>query len=509
MSILVRRGSIVEHSVRRRPIKKGKQRWDRHCHCCCTRQNSSLGYLVTFLPRSASSATSTCIIPINFRPISSLTVSTTNNSRPQLNTQDNDNNNSNDATQATLHPTTTRTKTKDYIKALSDLSKLRLSALVVSTTSLGFLAAGGPVSSSALVACTIGTALCASSAATFNQVFEIRQDSQMNRTKNRPLPQKVVTPLAATTLGITTGFGGTAALILGTDCMTTALGVGNIALYAGLYTYLKPRSEWNTWVGAVVGAIPPVMGYTAAGGDICDPPAIMLASMLYLWQFPHFFSLSWMHRGDYARGNFQMIAVNDGAMGGRTAMFIRRYTWYLSSIPIISYALNVTSSMFVLEGLVLNGYAIFVANNFYRRRSNANARKVFLTSLWYLPCLMTLFILHSKTWENDEINTSDEMMQDSRVREFLRGTMREVKKKGRDMCIHEQAVNDLSLVEAAEKLDEIAGGKNYKAGSSSGVLVSGNCPVVYGKKQVNSAADNSVHVIEAARNVTDDSKAPS
>ena len=190
----------------------------------------------------------------------------------------------------------------------------------------------------------------------------------MKRTRNRPLVRGIVTPQTATALAATTGISGGSILALGTDPVTAALGVGNIALYAGLYTYLKPRSEINTWVGAVVGAVPPVMGWTAAtGGSLFDLEAALLGSTLFLWQFPHFFALSWMHRTDYARGGFQMVPVNDiDTNGDRTAALINRYTWYMSTIPIASSVLGATSSMFAVEGIVLNAYALYVAKRFQR-----------------------------------------------------------------------------------------------------------------------------------------------
>jgi len=315
----------------------------------------------------------------------------------------------------------------------SELSKLRLSSLVVATTSAGFLAAGGPISWTTLTACSLGTAFCASSASTFNQVFEIERDRAMKRTSNRPLPRNAVSKENAILLGLATGGTGTATLALGTDAVTTALGLGNIALYAGLYTYMKPRSELNTWVGAIVGAIPPVMGWTAAGGSVTDAEALILGGTLFLWQFPHFFALSWMHRRDYARGGFEMVPCNDPT-GNRTASLINRYTWYLSTIPLVATGLGITNSMFAVEGLAINAYALYVAKKFNEERSNGNARKVFLTSLWYLPCLMTLFILHSNTWRVDE---EDYAVEDGPVYKYLQETINSVRNKGKELCIHE------------------------------------------------------------------------
>ena len=362
------------------------------------------------------------------------------------------------------YSTVQNSKNNSFIKDVMELSKFRLSALVVSTTSAGFLAAGmaggATLAWPTLASCCLGTALCSSSASTWNQILEVDRDSQMKRTRQRPLVKKSFTKSQATILASATGFGGAAVLALGTDPVTTALGIGNIGLYAGLYTYLKPRHEINTWVGAVVGAVPPVMGWTAAGGNLMDTEALLLGSLLYLWQMPHFFALSWMHRVDYARGGFQMVPVNDMEFGDRTASLITRYTWYLSAIPFASYALDVTSSMFPLEGILLNAYALHVARKFNQNRSNANARKVFLTSLWYLPCLMTLFILHSKTWDTQK----ESHKEDDKIFKLYKDMIKAIRQKGRDLCIHEIVT---------QHIIEDAGGDEHAADAQCPFTVSG------------------------------------
>jgi protoheme IX farnesyltransferase len=357
------------------------------------------------------------------------------------------------STQNNKHDTSIKTTTtpqqqptsSSTISNLAELSKARLSALVVSTTAFGFLSVGPTAlaytSLPTFAAASLGTALCASSAATFNQIIEVERDRKMKRTGNRPLVNGSVSKEMAIGLGCLTGSTGGIMLGLGTDPITTMLGVGNIGLYAGLYTYLKPKSEINTWVGAIVGAIPPVMGWTAAGGSILDPEAILLGSTLFLWQFPHFFALNWMYRTDYKRGGFSMVAVND-PNGDRTASLIKRYGLYLASLPILSTALEVTSPMFAVEGILLNGYALHVASKFDKERSNGNARKVFLTSLWYLPCVMMLFLLHSRRWHEEEAVTNDEKeaKHDSDrgdILDSVQALITRVQAKGKELCMHE------------------------------------------------------------------------
>mmetsp|Transcript_6185 Transcript_6185/g.9327 ORF Transcript_6185/g.9327 Transcript_6185/m.9327 type:complete len:474 (-) Transcript_6185:70-1491(-) len=362
-------------------------------------------------------------------------------------TNDATNNDNNDSTTSLPSPP------KSNISNLAELSKARLSALVVSTTAFGFMSVGPTAlaytSLPTFAAASIGTALCASSAATFNQVIEIERDSKMKRTGNRPLVNGSVSKQAAIGLGCLTGSTGGILLGLGTDPITTMLGVGNIGLYAGLYTYLKPRSEINTWVGAVVGAIPPVMGWTAAGGSILDPEAVLLGSTLFLWQFPHFFALNWMYRTDYKRGGFSMVAVND-PNGDRTASLIKRYGVYLASLPFLSTALEVTSPMFAVEGILLNGYALHVASKFDKERSNSNARKVFLTSLWYLPCVMMLFLLHSRRWHEEVTNDEKE----ETILDSFQKLMSKIQAKGKELCMHEALVSkdvEVSIGEGENK----------------------------------------------------------
>ena len=134
------------------------------------------------------------------------------------------------------------------VKAYLDLSKARLSSMVVVTTAAGFLAAGGPLTT--MTAACAGTMLCSSSAAAFNQIIEVDRDSQMKRTQQRPLVQGTLSLTHAKVIASTWGIVGTCILASGTDPYTTSLGAANIILYAGLYTYMKPRTVWNTWVGA-------------------------------------------------------------------------------------------------------------------------------------------------------------------------------------------------------------------------------------------------------------------
>lgn len=358
-------------------------------------------------------------------PVSSETTTTSNDDDDD----DDDHNNVGSKKDLSSSSSPTR-KTKAYL----ELAKAKLSALVVTTTAAGFVAAGGPLYDQASIAacCVVGTALCSSSAAAWNQIFEVDRDAKMKRTQLRPLVQRDLTVPQASLAATVWGVAGTGLLYVGTDPVTTMLGLSNIGLYAGLYTYMKPRSIYNTWVGAVVGAIPPVMGWTAAtGGNLLDLDAIILGTTLYMWQMPHFFALGYMHRVDYKRGDFAMLPALEKD-GDRTSQIMLRYAAYLATVPFVATMTGVTSSMFALEGIVLNSYALYVANKFRQERTNANARKVFLTSLWYLPCWLVLFLLHSKVW--------DEERDRDVLRDAIADTVHAIRDQGRQMCPHEQAV---------------------------------------------------------------------
>lgn len=293
------------------------------------------------------------------------------------------------------------------IKSYAELSKFRLSSMVVFTSGAGFICAGLPLDYAAMASVCAGTMLCAASAGTFNQIFEREQDSRMKRTLTRPLPSGNVTSTEAAVWGVSTGAAGTALLLSATNPVVAALGLANIGLYAGAYTYSKRFTELNTWIGAVVGAIPPVMGWAAAtGGQLIAPEPAALAALLFLWQFPHFFALSYLHREDYARGNFEMVAVND-PNGIRSANLILQYSALLTILPIACSVGGVTSYMFALEGTAANMYLLYLAQKFRSDRTNAGAKRIFLCSLWYLPLLLTGFVFHAHVWDRDTIKEGE------------------------------------------------------------------------------------------------------
>jgi protoheme IX farnesyltransferase len=349
----------------------------------------------------------------------------------------------------------------DKIKQYGELAKFRLSSLVVFTSGAGYALAGSSIDLCTMLATCVGTALCAASAGTFNQIIEIERDASMKRTCHRPLPSGKITPTAATVFGASTAAAGTSLLLAATNPTVAALGAFNIFLYSVPYTLSKQHSEINTWIGSVVGAIPPVMGYAAAtAGTVLAAEPMALGSLLFLWQFPHFFALSWMHRQDYARGNFQMVAVND-ALGQRSGRLILDYSLLLTALPIVVSAADLTSWMFAVEGSVVNAYLLSLAYAFKQDPSNAKARKVFLCSLWYLPLLLMAFVFHSRNWNKDKLEDKEAI-----AHSLVSDKVDEVRDTLKGLCLHEMLINDGTQTSAVTT-DGRSNDKTHVASSGS------------------------------------------
>ena len=274
----------------------------------------------------------------------------------------------------------------------AELTKARLNAMVLVTTAVGCaLASAGPIPWRILGWTTLGTALAAASASLLNQLFERRRDALMLRTRGRPLPAQQIGPATVFTVALITGYAGSAVLADTVGLLPAALAAFNILLYALLYTPLKPLTTFNTIIGAVCGAIPPVIGWTAVTGRM-DQGAWLLGGLLFVWQIPHFLALAWMYREDYARGGHAMLPVRD-TTGELTAQVV-----LLTTLPLIPLGLSVT--LLGLAGIwsavvTLAAGLGFVALSveFYRKRDDRTARRVFLGSITYLPVVLLAMTL--------------------------------------------------------------------------------------------------------------------
>ncbi|XP_029383386.1 protoheme IX farnesyltransferase, mitochondrial [Echeneis naucrates] len=281
------------------------------------------------------------------------------------------------------------------------LAKIKLTALVVTTAAAGNAMAPVPFDPVIFLLSSLGTALASCSANSINQYFEVPFDSNMNRTKNRPLVRGQISPLHAVSFALACGVPGVALLTLAVNPITGFLGGLNIFLYTCCYTPLKRLSITNTWVGAVVGAIPPVMGWTAATGCL-DPGALLLGGLLYCWQFPHFNALSWNLREDYSRGGYRMMSVTHPGMCKRVAL---RHSLALIGLSTLAPALDVTTWTFPIVSLPINLYISYLAFRFYHKGDRSSARKLFFCSLWHLPMLL-LLALTCKKPRSDQTDTA-------------------------------------------------------------------------------------------------------
>ncbi|KAG8857598.1 Protoheme IX farnesyltransferase, mitochondrial [Tulasnella sp. 330] len=317
-------------------------------------------------------------------------------------------------------------------KVYAELSKARLTTLMVLTTMSGVALSPLPATVPVLLATAIGTTLCSASANTLNQIVESTFDAQMTRTRNRPMVRRIITPLHAAGFAAATGLAGPAILLAFTNPLTAGLGAFNIFLYAGVYTPLKRISVVNTWVGAVVGGIPPLMGWTACGNHILSashpiqyfPPPILseiissssillsasasqiaeavdnplsplvLFLLLFSWQFPHFDPLAHMVRTSYAQGGYRMMAVINPSKNALIA--VRHSVALIGICSVLTPLAGLTTWAFAMTSMVPNALLLRSALKFWRNTTDKNARKLFHDSLWWLPVILGLMMFHKQ-----------------------------------------------------------------------------------------------------------------
>ncbi|EEB08045.1 protoheme I Xfarnesyltransferase [Schizosaccharomyces japonicus yFS275] len=275
------------------------------------------------------------------------------------------------------------------LSTLIELGKPRLTALVVLTAMSAYALAPFPgLSLSHLLLLAGGTTLCSLSANSYNQCMEPLLDYQMARTHNRPIPRGAVRPEHGWLFATGAGMLGT---IMNYSVNSTVawLGVLNIAIYMGLYTPLKRVSILNTWVGSIVGAVPPLMGWAAcSNGDLfTHPSGILTAAIMYAWQFPHFNSLSAMVREDYKTCGYRMMSWTNPPLNARVAL---RYTVLCLPLSLAYISCGIVDPWYAIAAIWVNIVFTRKAWTFYRNPSNPNARKLFFGSLMYLP---TIFIV--------------------------------------------------------------------------------------------------------------------
>lgn len=282
---------------------------------------------------------------------------------------------------------------KDGVSVWSDLfalTKARLSLMVVFTTTIGYcMGAQNPWQGWGIGFAVLGTSLAAASAAVLNQVLEIQVDDRMERTRNRPLPRKRVRPASAVLLGVVLGLLGVGVLWLYSTPRASLLAAATILIYLFGYTPLKRISAWCTWVGAISGAIPPVIGW--AGTDSQQNwVGWVLFGILFLWQIPHFLAIAWLYKHEYENAGLVMISRKDES-GFFTAMQTVIFSILLCAL--VAYPL-VRADMYPfyaigagLANILLLGSSIV----FCMERSRVSARRLFFASILYLPAMLLFF----------------------------------------------------------------------------------------------------------------------
>lgn len=275
---------------------------------------------------------------------------------------------------------------------LAELVKARLTLLVLFTTAVGFyLGAEPPIDYVALLHVVLGTAAAAAGAAALNQWWERSADALMRRTKMRPIPAGRMPPTRALILGI--AFAGFGVAYLATVCngLSALLAALTIAIYIFAYTPLKRASTANTAVGAIPGAIPPMIGWAAARGNI-DAGAWTLFAIIFLWQLPHFFAIAWMYREDYSRAGFRMISTDDrsGERSASQSVFFCILLLIIAGIPTF---IGIVNFIYLVIELLVGGAFVAVAMRFLRLRTPSAARSLFVASIVYLPVVLGALVL--------------------------------------------------------------------------------------------------------------------
>lgn len=286
-------------------------------------------------------------------------------------------------------PAAIETETPGLIGDVCELAKARLTSLVLVTSLAGFyLGWSGPMNGLLLFNTLFGTALVAGGAAALNQLVEREFDGEMRRTRDRPLPSGRMRPDTALLIGFGMSVTGLIWLAVLVNVISATLAALTLAIYVFIYTPLKRRTNLNTLVGAIPGAIPPMIGWAAARGEV-TLEAWVLFAIMFFWQMPHFLAIAWMYRDDYARAGFVMLPNTDqtGESTGRQAV---SYSFGLLVVSLLPTLLGLASRTYFLGAFVLGAGVIACAIVMQRNLTRPTARQLFFASIIYLPLLLGL-----------------------------------------------------------------------------------------------------------------------
>jgi heme o synthase len=281
---------------------------------------------------------------------------------------------------------------KGWLAVYADLFKARLTSLVLLTTMVGFYVGfRGPVDYGLLCLTLLGTALLAGGAAALNQLLEREYDGKMHRTQDRPLPSGRLQPRTVLIAGCATAVLGMICLAQKVNLMTGAVGALSLVCYLFVYTPLKRVTWLNTLVGAIPGALPPLIGWTAARGEL-SREGLALFAIQACWQVPHFMAIAWIYREEYARAGFKMLPVLDPE-GRRTSRQALGLALALLLASVCPFLFHLAGPIYLVSALVFGLLFAWFALQFARDRAVARARQLFYASLLYLPLLLTVMVL--------------------------------------------------------------------------------------------------------------------
>lgn len=281
---------------------------------------------------------------------------------------------------------------KSWAAVFADLTKARLTTLVLLTTAVGFYVGWrGAMNFTLMLDALTATAFVAAGAAALNQLLEREHDAKMRRTQSRPLPTGRLQPTTVALLGGVWAVSGLVYLALAVNLLTCVIGAITLVSYLFIYTPLKRVTWLNTAVGAVPGALPALMGWTAARGQLSGEGWALFAIVAF-WQIPHFMAIAWMYRDDYARAGFRMLPVLDPD-GHRTSRQALSHTLALLFASLCPFAFKVAGPVYLAGALVLGAAFLWCAVQFSRQLTLARARLLFLASILYLPLLLAVMVL--------------------------------------------------------------------------------------------------------------------
>jgi heme o synthase len=277
---------------------------------------------------------------------------------------------------------------KDYL----ELTKPRITLLILVCTAVGYwFGCGASFHWTILAHALLGTALLASGTSALNQWYEVDSDAKMRRTRGRPLPAGRIMRSHGLAFGLLVSAAGFADLWYGTNRLAAALGLFTLLSYLLVYTPLKQRSPASTTVGAIPGAMPPLIGYAAAGHGI-DASALALFLILFFWQFPHFDAIAWMYRDDYARGGIRLLPVIEPD-GESTARRILLCSILLIPISLTPVFLGMTGAVYTTVAIAAGLGVLWFGARLGRERTVPRARALLLATVVYLPALLCVMVL--------------------------------------------------------------------------------------------------------------------